>query len=146
MADHLRKQIRAAIRTACAAVPGFTLVTSERTAAINADNMPTCLVRTPEERITPKSLGLPRLNERMINAEVSLYLRSNTPLDDIDALALLVEQAMSADITLGGIAKWNQLERVVTDEQATSERPWCRIIHSYTIAVLSLESAPDVLR
>lgn len=147
---HIRQQIRDNIKSIieAAAVP-FTLVTTSRTAAIGTENMPCLLIKTPEERVAPRSLGFPRIFDRAVGVELHIYVASNTPQNDIDAIALLMEKALFASmttITLNGIAKFIQLDRVTIDDAATAQRAWIVARYYLTAGILVQESTPDVLQ
>lgn len=112
MADHLRKQIRAAV-VASGVLGNLTTtgtrVLQGRTTPLAADAQPTLLVDLGEEQIETSAIGA-SARARMLKRELELIVRGAVKaasgyLDTLDAIALEVETAIANNSTLGGLAK-----------------------------------------
>jgi len=112
MADHLRKQIRAAIVTACTGLTTTgTRVYAGRATPLPEGSDPALLIDMGAESIATSSLGgASRLQERTLEIVIQGAVKTvqSTYLDTLDAIALEVEQALAGVQTLGGLSKWIQ--------------------------------------
>lgn len=107
MADHLRKQIRAA---AAAALTGLATtgahVFTSRARKLQQSDLPALRIYTGDESIDMKEPAQPRLRERQITLIVEAVVAANTAYDDtMDEIVKEVELAFDANNGLGGLAR-----------------------------------------
>lgn len=109
MSDHVRKQLRAAAVTALTNL----VSTSGRVYEGRVHPLPTeqasLLVDIGGERISASTRGgASRVNERDLELEVRAVVKGTSYLAALDAIVLEVEEAIAANQSLGGLAKWVQ--------------------------------------
>jgi hypothetical protein len=104
---HVRKQIRD--RMASTISTGATLVSSRvyttRVYPLTDANLPAITVYTGSEVSSRLNMGLNDLN-RILTVDVDIYVRATSTFDDdVDAIAVQVEEAIAGDFTVNGLAK-----------------------------------------
>ena len=104
---HVRKQIRD--RMASTISTGVTLVSSRvyttRVYPLTDANLPAITVYTGSEVSSRLNMGLNDLN-RSLTVDVDIYVRATSTFDDdVDAIAVQVEEAIAGDFTVNGLAK-----------------------------------------
>ena len=104
MADHVRKQIRDAVKTALTnLVTTETRVFTNRVRAMKKNDLPGLIIYTVEEDSEPGAVG-GQLN-RTLDLAVEAYVKTSEIIDDdLDIIAAEVETAIAGDPTLGGLA------------------------------------------
>ncbi|CAO3355205.1 hypothetical protein [Azospirillum palustre] len=117
---HPRTRIRAAIAAALGAVAP---VTANRDDPLQPDALPCIGLFTPDEAIQEITMG--RRQTRRMDLYVDGYVRADTSaggLDDqLDAMALRIEQAIAAGGRFGGVLDRIELVRTVTDRLTSGE-------------------------
>lgn len=108
---HVRKQIRDAVVTA---VTGLSTTGSNvyrtRVYPIASGKLPGLAVYTNAETSTNETVTIPRTKSRTLEMVVECYVSGTANLDNtLDTIAVEVEEALTADVTLGGLAKDTQL-------------------------------------
>jgi len=83
------------------AVAGVTAVYRSRQAAVERSEGIVVLVQSKDEKVENRNTGLAI---RDFSPEVILILRSDTPEQDADPIIALIQAALFADQTLGGLA------------------------------------------
>lgn len=104
---HVRQQIRDAVATTLTSA--VTLVSSRvyttRVHPLNEANLPAISVYTGSESSERYNVGVTDIN-RTLSLEIDIYVReTGTFDDDVDAIAVQVEEAMAGDFTIGGLVK-----------------------------------------
>ncbi len=106
MAGHVRKQIRDAAAAILGALPTTgARVYVGRTRPLDADHLPTLLIYTRDERSEDVAMGpatLMRSVELLVDARVT---SQEPPDDDLDAIAVQIEETFGAASTLNGLAE-----------------------------------------
>ena len=103
---HVRKQIRD--RIASTLTSSVSLVSSRvfasRVYPLTEAKLPAITVYTGSEVSNRLNMGVSDLN-RSLSVEVDIYVRAtNTFDDDVDAIAVQVEEAIAADFTVNSLA------------------------------------------
>lgn len=104
---HVRKQIRDRIASVLSSnVPLVKRrVYASRVYPLTEDNLPAITVYTGSEVSNRLNMGLKDLN-RSLSIDVDLYVRvTKTFDDDVDKIAVQVEEAIANDFTVNGLAK-----------------------------------------
>lgn len=104
---HVRKQIRDRMATTIST--GATLVSSRvyttRVYPLTEANLPAITVYTGSEVSSRLNMGLNDLN-RSLTVDVDIYVRATSTFDDdVDAIAVQIEEAIAGDFTVNGLAK-----------------------------------------
>ena len=104
---HVRKQIRD--RIASTLTSGVSLVSNRvyasRVYPLAEAKLPAITVYTGAEISNRLNMGLSDLN-RSLSVEVDIYVRATGTFDDdVDAIAVQVEEAIAGDFTVNGLAK-----------------------------------------
>lgn len=104
---HVRKQIRDAIFTAC---NGLTTTGSNvfrsRVFPLEQSKLPALCIFTKSEASEFDTINPPRSVGRVLEVGVEAYVAGIANYDDtLDTIAVEVEEALTADLTLGGLSK-----------------------------------------
>ncbi|MGB1527723.1 MAG: hypothetical protein ACPHDJ_04070 [Candidatus Puniceispirillaceae bacterium] len=104
---HVRKQIRDAVVTA---VTGLTTTGSNvfrnRVFPLETSKLPGLCVFTKSESVDFDTLHIPRSIMRTLDLGVEAYVVATSNYDNtLDTIAVEVEEALAADVTLGGLSK-----------------------------------------
>jgi hypothetical protein len=123
MPDHIRKQIRDAVKARLTGLPTTgTRVEIGRTRPLEARHDPLVLIYTRDENSQRDAMGRPPKLMRDVQLFVDGRVVTKTPPDDLlDQIALEVEVALAADKRLGGLAMDVLLVRTQSDVQADGE-------------------------
>ena len=141
---HVRKQIRDYF--ASALTSGVALVNRRvfptRIFPLDGDNLPCLAVYAVSEVSGLQTMGQKTLT-RDVSVSVEAYIKArNTFDDDIDAIAVQIEQAIAADTTLGGVAKDAVLASTEIEFSPEAERPVGVARLTFTVRyVTSIEDA-----
>jgi hypothetical protein len=104
---HVRKQIRDRIASVLSSNVSLVKrrVYASRVYPLTEDNLPAITVYTGSEVSNRLNMGLKDLN-RSLSIDVDLYVRvTKTFDDDVDKIAVQVEEAIANDFTVNGLAK-----------------------------------------
>ena len=102
---HVRKQIRDAIKTALTglATTGANCYQS-RVFPFESTKLPALLIYTKSETTDFDTISLPRDVMRVLEINVEAYVQGTANYDNtLDQIAVEVEEAIAADVTLGGL-------------------------------------------
>jgi len=104
---HVRKQIRDAVVNA---VTGLTTTGSNvfrnRVFPLETSKVPGLCVFTKSESVDFDTLHIPRSIMRTLDLGVEAYVVATSNYDNtLDTIAVEVEEALAADVTLGGLSK-----------------------------------------
>jgi|11BtaG_2_1085332.scaffolds.fasta_scaffold07794_3 hypothetical protein len=122
---HVRKQIRD--RMASTISTGATLVSSRvyttRVYPLTDANLPAITVYTGSEVSNRLNMGLNDLN-RSLTVDVDIYVRATSTFDDdVDAIAVQIEEAIAGDFTVNGLAKEAVLTGTEIQFSGDAEQP-----------------------
>ena len=122
---HVRKQIRD--RMASTISTGATLVSSRvyttRVYPLTDANLPAITVYTGSEISNRLNMGLNDLN-RSLTVDVDIYVRATSTFDDdVDAIAVQIEEAIAGDFTVNGLAKEAVLTGTEIQFSGDAEQP-----------------------
>lgn len=142
---HLRKQIRDNIITA---VTGLTTtgtkVFNHRAYPLGSNKLPGICVYTQDESTVYQSISPPRSVMRTLTVVIEAYVKATSGYDDIiDQIALEVEEAVTADVTRGGLAKDTRVTGFTSEVSADGEQPACVGIIQLQVIYCMAENDPE---
>ena len=146
MADHLHKQIRAAVVTK---LTGLTTsgsrVYANRLAPLPDATQPSLLVALDDERADGITVHQPQVQDRTLTLSVSAVAKASSALDDtLDLMSKEVEIALAAGITVS--TKTLQVFYTgMSFEDAQLDKPVGVKRMNFTISYTAMSNAPDVL-
>ena len=122
---HVRKQIRdrvaATVSAAATLVSGRVYTT--RLYPLTEANLPAVTVYTGQETSALQTIGA-RTLMRNLDVAVDIYVRAtSTTDDDVDAIAVQIEEAIADDFTVNGLAKSAVLTGTDIDFSGETEQP-----------------------
>lgn len=146
MADHVRKQIRAA---AVAELTGLATtgarVYASRVYAMQDTDLPGLRIYTPSEEVQISSMGVGRRRERTLSLVVEACVKAVSGYDDsIDQIQKEVEVALDADQGLGGLCHYVELRTVEDVFEGESEKPVAVKRMTFEVLYYTALGAPDV--
>ena len=123
--SHVRQQIRDDIVTT---LTGLTTTGSNvfrsRIFPLEETNLPALCIYTKSETSEYDTIGLPRSVNRVLDVAVEAYVKGVSNYDNtLDTIAVQMEEAIAADITLGGLAKDAQITAFEADFAGDGEQP-----------------------
>ena len=123
--SHVRQQIRDDIVTT---LTGLTTTGSNvfrsRIFPLEETNLPALCIYTKSEASEYDTIGLPRSVNRVLDVAVEAYVKGVSNYDNtLDTIAVQVEEAIAADVTLGGVAKDAQITAFEADFAGDGEQP-----------------------
>jgi len=123
--SHVRQQIRDDIVTT---LTGLTTTGSNvfrsRIFPLEETNLPALCIYTKSEASEYDTIGLPRSVNRILDVAVEAYVKGVSNYDNtLDTIAVEVEEAIAADITLGNLAKDAQITAFEADFAGDGEQP-----------------------
>lgn len=144
---HARKQIRDAV---VAALTGLattgTKVFQSRVNPLANGKLPGLALFTQSETADYLTMRLPRTQERKLTVGVEIYVKGVANYDDsLDQIALEVEAAIYADVTLGGIARDTVIRSFNADFNGDGDQPVCAATMSIEVTYVTLEGAAGTL-
>lgn len=141
---HVRKQIRDAVITA---VTGLTTTGSNvfrsRIYPLEQTKLPGLCVFTRSETVDFDTLTIARSVSRVLDVIIEGYVSATANYDDtLDQIAVEVEEALAADVTLGGLAKDTQVTAFEADFSGDGEQPVA--VGRFTVTVQYRTAENDV--
>ncbi len=148
MANHLRQQIRDALKAKLIGLPITGSNVFGRGNPLCDDQLPALRIKTMSEAIGQRAPvdeddGVSRLSLRKLVFEIEAILKTSADVENgVDAATLAVEQAISTDRRLGGLARDLRLMNTDIQDDFAGEMP--AVVGKLTIEVdyLCDESAP----
>jgi hypothetical protein len=145
MADHLHKQIRAAL---VAKLTGLTTsgsrVYANRLQPLPDALSPTLLITLDEETSAPDTIHAPHVQERTLTATVSAVAKATSALDDtLDLMSKEVEVALSSGLTIGSITLFPIYTGMSFDDEQ-GDKPVGIKRMSFSITFAAMSNAPDI--
>ena len=147
MADHVRKQIRAAAVTALSGLTTTgTNVFASRVYPLQDTDLPALRISNPDETIEPASMGgAGRLLERTLSLEVQACVKQVSGYEDlVDQIAKEVEIAFANNNTLGALAKWIVPHAIETELTGEGDKPIAIATLRFDVLYYTALNAPDV--
>lgn len=146
MADHLHKQIRAAVANKLTGlITSGTRVYVNRLAPLPDDTPPALLIELNEERVSGVTMGSPQLMECELSLSVIAAAKATSALDDtLDQMSKEVQIALASGITVAG----RTLDVFYTGmgfEDAQSNKPAAVKRMTFTIPYAAMSNVPDAL-
>jgi len=146
MADHLHKQIRAALVTA---LTGLTTtgsrVFANRLYVLQDANLPGLRIYCDEERAEPLTVHSPQMQARELTVSVEAVAKAASGLDDtLDQIAKEVEVALAAGITVAGETLEVIYAGMSYDDEALDKPVGAKRMR-FSIPFQAMSNAPDVL-
>lgn len=141
---HVRKQIRDAIVTA---VTGLTTTGSNvfrsRLYPLESSKLPGLCIFTRSEAVEFDTLTMSRSINRVLDVIIEGYVSATANYDNtLDQIAVEVEEALAADVTLGGLAKDLQVTAFEADFSADGDQPVA--VGRFTVTVQYRTAENDV--
>jgi len=141
---HVRKQIRDAIVTA---LTGLTTTGSNvfrsRIYPLEQTKLPGICIFTRSEAVEFDTLTMARSINRVLDVQVEAYVSATANYDNtLDQIAVEVEEALSADVTFGGLAKDTQVTSFEADFSGDGEQPVA--VGRFTVTVQYRTAENDV--
>jgi len=141
---HVRKQIRDAIVTA---LTGLTTTGSNvfrsRIYPLEQTKLPGICIFTRSEAVEFDTLTMARSINRVLDVQVEAYVSATANYDNtLDQIAVEVEEALSADVTFGGLAKDTQVTAFEADFSGDGEQPVA--VGRFTVTVQYRTAENDV--
>ena len=123
--SHVRQQIRDQLVTT---LTGLTTTGSNvfrsRIFPLEQAKLPALCIFTKSEAVEFDTIGLPRSINRILDVAVEAYVKGVSNYDNtLDTIAVEMEEAIAADITLGGLAKDAQITAFEADFAGDGEQP-----------------------
>ena len=146
MADHLHKQIRAAVVTALTGLTtSGTRVYANRLQPLPDTTSPTLLVTLDDETATQATFHTNPIYERELRLSVAAIVKATSALDDtLDLMSKEVEIALASGITVGS-RTLDVFYAGMSFEDEQSDKPVGIKRMSFTIPYTAAANAPDVL-
>ena len=146
MANHVRQQIREYFGTT---LTGLTTTGSNvyesRVYTLQESTLPSLVIYTKTEGSEPIVIGTNRVMSRELSVVVEAYCKAVSNFDDtIDTISKEVEEAISADRTLGGLAKDTYIESTDIEFTGDGEQPVCYVTLTFLTNYYVQETNPDV--
>jgi hypothetical protein len=150
MSDHLRKQIRDAVKSRLTGLSITGANVFGRGNPLASDQLPALRLTTVGDSFGNKSSlndheSESRIVLRSVQFEVDAITRTSFDVEDaVDAISLQVEQAMMADRNLGGLARDVAMVGTEILDDFTGETPTVVAKLKFEIKYLCNEAAPSV--
>lgn len=146
MADHLHKQIRAAVVTK---LTGLTTsgsrVYANRLAPLPDTTLPSLTITLDDETSEGLTVHQPQAQERTLTLSVSAMAKASAGLDDtLDLMSKEVEVALSSGITIGGV-HLDVLYTSMTFDDEQLDKPVGVKRMTFSIVFTAMNNAPDTL-
>lgn len=145
MANHIRQQIRDAVKTALTGLSTTGAnVFDSRVYELNDSELPALRIFTNGEDMQIDSIGFSRLIDRRLELVIEACVKQNGAFDDtLDTILKEVEVAIAANQGAGG-AKWIQLQKIEIELGGEGEKPVGLGRMTFQVPYLTALGAPDV--
>ncbi len=122
---HVRQQIRDRIVSVLKSNASLVRrrVFSSRVYALTEKDLPAITVYTGSEASALQTIGL-KTSARVVSVEIDIYVRATNNFDnDVDAIAVQIEEAIANDFTVNGLAKSAVLASSEINFSGEAEQP-----------------------
>jgi len=146
MADHLHKQIRAALETRLTGLAtSATRVYANRVKVMTAANLPGLRISLAGEEADPATMHQPMQLERRLAAEIECCAKGTDTLDDtLDLMSKEVEVALASGITVAGQTLYPVYRGMELELEQTELVTGIKRLR-YAIDYAALNTTPDQL-
>jgi len=130
--SHVRQQIREYFKTT---LTGLTTTGSNvhESRIYPLETVPALVIYTKSETSEPQVIGTNRVLSRELEVVVEGYAKATTNFDDtIDTISKEVEEAIAADVTLGGLAKDSYISSTEIEFNGEGEKPLGYVALTFT--------------
>jgi len=130
--SHVRQQIREYFGTT---LTGLTTTGSNvhESRIYPLETVPALVIYTKSETSEPQVIGTNRVLSRELEVVVEGYAKATTNFDDtIDTISKEVEEAIAADVTLGGLAKDSYISSTEIEFNGEGEKPLGYVALTFT--------------
>jgi len=130
--SHVRQQIREYFATT---LTGLTTTGSNvhESRIYPLETVPALVIYTKSETSEPQVIGTNRVLSRELEVVVEGYAKATTNFDDtIDTISKEVEEAIAADVTLGGLAKDSYISSTEIEFNGEGEKPLGYVALTFT--------------
>lgn len=143
---HIRKQLRDSLTTALTGLASTgSRVYQSRVYPLAANKLPGLLIYSKSENIEYSTMGLPRIQERTVSFNVEVYVKGVSGYDNsIDQICLEIEEALYANITLGGNAAYLSIRDFSADFSGNGDQPVGLATMTVDVLYRVNEDAPDI--
>jgi hypothetical protein len=143
---HVRKLIRDNIVTTVTGLSTTgTNVFKSRVYPLSAGSLPALTVYTRSEEVTQSTISIPRTIERTLTVSIDSYVQGLTNYEDsLDAIAVEVENAITADVTRGGYAKDTRITSFEADFSGDPDQPVASSTITIEVDYVTIEDDPEV--
>ena len=143
---HVRKQIRDSIVTALTGLDTIGAnVFQSRVYPISSGSLPALTIYTKSESQEYATMTKPRTIERTLTVSVDSYVQAVTGYDDsLDQIAVEIEDAITADATLGGLAKDVRIVSYESDYSGDPDQPVAHATITIDVDYVTIENDPEV--
>lgn len=142
--SHIRQQIREYFGTT---LTGLTTTGSNvhESRIYPLETLPALAIYTKSETSEPIVIGTNRALERELEVVVEGYAKATTNFDDtIDTISKEVEEAIAADVTLGGLSKDTFISSTEIDFNGEGEKPLGFVSLTFTTIYHTKEQDSEV--
>lgn len=145
---HVRKQIRDNIVTTVTGLATTgTKVYQSRVYPISAASLPALTVYTKSETSEYITMGYPRTVERTMTVVVEAYCQGITGYDNtLDQISVEVEEAVTADVTRGNIAKDTRIVDFESDFSGDPDQPVASATITIEVDYVTIENDSETAR
>jgi hypothetical protein len=142
---HIRKLLRDSLTTALTGLASTgNRVYQTRVYPLAANKLPGILIYSKEESTEYSTMGLPRIQERTVSFNVEVYVKGVSGYDNsIDQICLEIEEALYANITLGGNAANLTIRDFSADFSGNGDQPVGLATITVDVLYRVNENAPD---
>ena len=144
--SHARTQIRNAIFNILDTAINDATIIQSRIYPIGEGKLPAILIYTRQENLQDSSLSKPRTQFRNLSLVIEVIAKANNDLDQaLDDLAVQIEEALSADTSLGGLVKDTTLQTTDIQYLDEGDKPHGVMVMTYGVTYAVHETAPQNL-
>ena len=147
MPNHVRQQIRdAALALLKNNTTAGSYVRLADAIATDQQDLPAIVIYTKEEQagLEEATMGATRSQQRELQLIIEIQARGTNVQNSLDAIAAQVEPLMSADRTIGGLAKDSWLDDSSSDFDGDGDQFIATLALLYQVDYRTVEGAPTV--
>lgn len=145
--SHMHKQIRDALVARCTglATTGSNVFPQHVYAVPAGVNLPAVGVFALEEEISLSAMGNPTKHERLLSVALEGVAEGTDkgPSDTLAQMALELEVAISSDLTLGGLVRTMELEKIEYTYSGEGQKPSGAIRLTYAVEYRTTTTDPE---
>ena len=144
--SHARTQIRDAIFGILDIAISNVTIQKSRIYPIGEGKLPAILIYARQENLQEVTISKPRTHFRSLSLVIEVIAKANSNLDQtLDDIAVQIEEALSADTTLGGLVKNTILQTTDIQYLDEGDKPHGVMLMTYSVTYAVKETAPQTL-